>query len=874
MQASPAHITFAQTKIQPPRQRAALIVRAALEQPLAEALSTRRLTLLQAPAGWGKTSLLTRWLAALPAGQVAAWVAADEHDDVPRLIACLSAALEPLDLAWRVAPQALPTLALAEHGLRQVVDELANALASAEAPRGLIVIDDAHRFRDPRVVEFLRLLLECLPTPHWGLALSARQAPELPLARWRAQGELAEFRLEDLRFGERDAAALLAANGAATELAGELVRRTGGWAAGLRLLLSVDGGGREMAAQQRHVFEYLADEVLSAMDGELRGFLLRCAVLHELTPRRCAHVAQAPQAAALLERIERDGLFVSRLDAQEHTLRLHDLFRDFLEDRLLRDHADELPALLRRAAEHEGDLARAVGWLARAGAWDEAAQVLAQRGPAIVPLGGGPTVVRLLDLFAQDRGPGRPELHHLRGLCAYQQFDFEEMGQHMERAASGFAAAGQAAPAALSRITAAVGMRNTGRHGEARAAFRQLAAEPLAGAPAALRAYYVAWEAYADHEPAKVAPAFAEALDWLDTLHEPQLWEQCFLHSFLVGLPGMAPLVERFDTSAMRMVHDTPSLLRSGVLHARAATAWGRGDLDGAADGLAAADEDVRWLGSPRALVTQNCMLHMALDALRGDREAVELHARRMHADMRDVSGAANRRTHHGSVLLVETRAWWCLGDDARVRALAQASAQARNAYEWRYAEAEDCMVRGMAALGAGRDAEAAALLHASLAGLDDEDACFFRHSHARLLLAEAQRRLGRPAEAAATLRPWLTAVHAGHGHLGGALMAGARVLEPLAATLAPADAALLQRLAAQARGAAAPPADGARRPGGLTEREWQVLERIAAGDSNKLIARALQLSLFTVKRHVANIFDKLALNSRTQAAVWLRSHD
>ena len=441
MQASPAHITFAQTKIQPPRQRAALIVRAALEQPLAEALSTRRLTLLQAPAGWGKTSLLTRWLAALPAGQVAAWVAADEHDDVPRLIACLSAALEPLDLAWRVAPQALPTLALAEHGLRQVVDELANALASAEAPRGLIVIDDAHRFRDPRVVEFLRLLLECLPTPHWGLALSARQAPELPLARWRAQGELAEFRLEDLRFGERDAAALLAANGAATELAGELVRRTGGWAAGLRLLLSVDGGGREMAAQQRHVFEYLADEVLSAMDGELRGFLLRCAVLHELTPRRCAHVAQAPQAAALLERIERDGLFVSRLDAQEHTLRLHDLFRDFLEDRLLRDHADELPALLRRAAEHEGDLARAVGWLARAGAWDEAAQVLAQRGPAIVPLGGGPTVVRLLDLFAQDGGPGRPELHHLRGLCAYQQFDFEEMGQHMERAASGFAAA-------------------------------------------------------------------------------------------------------------------------------------------------------------------------------------------------------------------------------------------------------------------------------------------------------------------------------------------------------------------------------------------------------------------------------------------------
>src|SRR5205814_2282389 len=107
------------------------------------------------------------------------------------------AALEPLDLAWRVSPHVLGTLALAERGLRQVADELVNALASAEATRGIVVIDDAHRIKDARVLELLRLLLEGLPAPHWGFVLSTRTVPELPLARWRAQDELAEFHLQD-----------------------------------------------------------------------------------------------------------------------------------------------------------------------------------------------------------------------------------------------------------------------------------------------------------------------------------------------------------------------------------------------------------------------------------------------------------------------------------------------------------------------------------------------------------------------------------------------------------------------------------------------------------------------------------------------------
>lgn len=875
MQENSDQIVFAQTKIQPPRARSGLIARAALEGRLCDALASRRLTLLQAPAGWGKTSALTRALSLLPTGHAFLWITADEADDPQRLLACLSAALGPLELAWRVAPQALP--ALAERGLRQAVDEVANALATAEVERGIIVIDDMHRVRDPRALELLRLLLESMPVPHWGMVLSTRTVPDLPMARWRVRNELTEFRLEDLRFEEGDIAAMLAAGGVTSGNAAELALRTEGWAAGLSLFLSVGGRGEEglaSAVSQRHVFEYLADEVLSAVDEELREFLLRCSILPELTPSRCAHLAGQPRAALLLERIERDGLFVIRLDAEERTLRLHDLFRDFLEDRLQRDHASEMPALLRRAAEQEPDLARAVGWLARAGAWDEAAGVLAERGPLIVPLGGGPTIERLLALFPEAERQRRPELHHLRASCAYQQFDFEVLYREMKQAAEGYERDGQREQALLARVYAAVGMRNTGRQEESRASYRRLSAESLTGAPAVVSAYFQAWEAHADRQLDEMAPAFARALQGLEQTDDSRLWEACFLHCFLTGLPGMAPLLRRFDDSATRLTRDTPSVLRGGVLHSRATVAWGEGKLPEALELLAAADETLRWLGSPHALADENYLLHMLLDGLRGDEQAVELHTQRMRTHMRE-TGEAHYRTHMGTELLAEARAWWLLGDHARVRALEQEIAQARNPFEWSYAETEHLMAQGMVALGQGHDAEAAGLLNAALWESADEDTLFFRNSQTRIMLAEAHRRLGALDAAAVALRPWLQSVHGG-GFVGGALMAGPGILESLAGAnwggrLTLADLSVLRRLhdilgQLRAQGSGTP-----LRTGGLTEREWQVLERIAAGDSNKLIARALDLSLHTVKRHVANIFDKLALSSRTQAAVWVR---
>lgn len=180
-------VSVAQTKHQAPRPRPHLVDRPRLQHRLAEALASQRLTLVVAPAGWGKSSALSRQVAALPEAYVCAWVTADADDDLFRFVACLGAALEPLDLDWRVSPSALAVLARDERGIRSVVDEIVNAMAGMQAPRGVLVLDDMHRITDADVLSLVSGLIDRLPAS-WGVVLASRHEPAgLPVSRWRAR---------------------------------------------------------------------------------------------------------------------------------------------------------------------------------------------------------------------------------------------------------------------------------------------------------------------------------------------------------------------------------------------------------------------------------------------------------------------------------------------------------------------------------------------------------------------------------------------------------------------------------------------------------------------------------------------------------------
>lgn len=247
------------------------------------------------------------------------------------------------------------------------------------------------------------------------------------------------------------------------EQASRLHELTQGWVAGL--CLSIEASQRSAAPapggirhSRRHLFEYLASEVLEQLPGELQAFLLRCSVLPELTVPRCEQITGTARAAELLEDIGRRRLFSSVLDSSELTLRLHNLFRDFLEQRLRVLYPQEVPALLRRAAQGEADPLRRTLMYLRAGAWDEAQQCLADATADMLASDEGTQVIRMIEQFPADIQARSPVLAYVRGLCAWPQYQYALVRSNMELAVAGFDALGSRGDAQRARAAQALAL--------------------------------------------------------------------------------------------------------------------------------------------------------------------------------------------------------------------------------------------------------------------------------------------------------------------------------------------------------------------------------------------------------------------------------
>jgi LuxR family maltose regulon positive regulatory protein len=894
-------MNFARTKLLPPRPRAGLLVqRAGLQRRLGEALLTRKLVLLCAPAGYGKTATLAQQVDALPAGTALAWIAADEGDDLSRLLDCLVTALEPWDPPWRTAPEAFVSAAAdaTPRERRAMADEVINTLDACDVEHGVIVVDDLHRIDDPAVFAFIDHLLERL-TPRWTLALTSRHDPPLALARLRAAGELTEIRQADLRFAADEARQLVAGAGLDPALADALVQRTQGWAAGLRLAVNAlqhhdTTAVAASAAIDRPLLDFIAAEVIDRLPDELRLFLLRTSVLPELSPERAAAVSGHPHAAALLDEVLRHGLFVSVHGAAEPTLRLHDLLREGLEQRLRRDHADEVPPLLRRAAAGETDPQRRIGWLLQAGAHDDAQRALADAAPALLAAGDSARVLRLLDLFPPALHEASPLLAYARGLAAWPRFEWVAMDQALAQAAAGFERAGMVTLARRARGWRILALAGIGRLDESRAELDALTALQAPGPPDAelqphlhLMAFWLSGACGPADGPARHLGAM---LATLSAGASAAVWYRCAPHFMFIGRPGLLAPMQEYVSSALGLAGDVHVPLRAAARALGACMLLWQGRIEEADDWMALALEDDRWLGGPRSLRVPVRAYQAARATLAGDAEAVLRHGLEM---IDDVDHDAGRRPiWYGVYVMMTGRMALACGDIATTRAMHERLQQTPAEHEWPFMAGARRVLEGGVALHAGRLDTALALFDAAAGQLAPVEtfglACIARVMAARTLL-----RAGDVAAAAARLRPVLSQVRAGATvgqaamEVGGVWMTGrdtvaALARAPWAHHLDAQDVQLLaawaQRLEALAGAAAvAAPASGERARGvargALSSRECEVLERIAAGDSNKLIARAFDLSPHTVKRHVANILDKLALDSRGQAAAWYRSH-
>ena len=362
-----------------PPSRRALVERARLVGRLpGDASRLPRLLLLAAPAGFGKTTLLTQWLARLgasPDTPALAWLSVDAVDrDVRQLLADVVAAISHATES-RV-PQ---TQAMLESGKASVEDVLANLVSELDdlATPLVIALDDVHAADSPEVHAALAFLLEHLPA-RVTVAMTTRADPDLPLARMRARGELLEVRAADLRFTLPEAGAFLA-DVMDLELndgqVGALEARTEGWPAGLQLAalsaqahldepVELEAFIRDFAGSHRFVLDYLLDEVLAAEDAATRAYLMRTSVLDELSGPLCDAVTGRDDSQAVLQRLERRNLFVVALDDTRQWFRYHHLFADALRARLLAESPDTFRELHRTASSWyaaRGLIAEAVG---------------------------------------------------------------------------------------------------------------------------------------------------------------------------------------------------------------------------------------------------------------------------------------------------------------------------------------------------------------------------------------------------------------------------------------------------------------------------------------------------------------------------------
>ncbi len=407
------------TKLHAPRRRRGLVERPRLTDRLVEA-TLPSLTIVAAPAGFGKTTLLADWSASSEReGRSTAWLSLDARDNDPTVF--WSYVIAAVQTAAPAAGQDASALLGSSQPLESVVASLLNDLAGV-THEVVLVLDDYHVIESAELHETVAFLLERLP-PQVHLVLGGRADPPLPLARLRARGELLEVRAADLRFTTDEAAAYF--NDAMGLHLGSgdvdaLEARTEGWIAALQLAaLSMQGRDdtsgfiASFAGDDRFVVDYLAEEVLERQAEDVRSFLLDTAIMDRFTGALCDAVTGGRGGRAMLERLDRANLFLVPLDDRRLWYRYHHLFAEVLRARLADEQPERVDELHRRASawyEAADDRPEAIAHALAGHDTERAAMLIELAAPALFRTRQEATARRWLTALPEELFAMRPVL--------------------------------------------------------------------------------------------------------------------------------------------------------------------------------------------------------------------------------------------------------------------------------------------------------------------------------------------------------------------------------------------------------------------------------------------------------------------------------
>jgi LuxR family maltose regulon positive regulatory protein len=909
--ATPERDRLLATKLHVPRPRPGFLTRPRLLERINQG-TAGALTLVCAPAGFGKTSLLGDW--ARRSRQPVAWLSLDAGDSDPaRFWRYVAAALDELrpGIGQRVE-------ALFQGGqppLEAVVTVLINQLVT-EPEQVVLVLDDYQLVEAPLVHESLAWLLERLPS-QLRLVLASRADPPLPLARLRAGGQLVELREDDLRFTREETTALLrmAVEADLSEAAvAALGDRTEGWAAGLQLAaLSLQGQADTSAfvegfsGSHRYVLDYLTEEVLDGQPEPLRTFLLETSILERLSGPLCDAVTGRSDSQPLLEQAERAHLFLVPLDEERGWWRYHQLFADLLQVRLQQEQPDRVAELHRAAATwHEAhELAdETIGHALAAGDATWAARLIERQLDARILRWEGATLQRWLAALPPELVGSRPRLSLAQAIIALIRGDLEAIEDPLNAAERGAADAadepyepsvGRAA-SMLANLPASIALQRAGLAvlrgdaGRLTASARQARAELEQGEW--MLEFFTDWYlAEAEWLAGRLAEAEAalsfSIARWRAASHRAPAAAALGYHG--LGLVQRdrgrleAALATYREALAVAAERDGDAPQMAGVAQVgMAAVLYARGKLNAALEHVTEGIPLCRQLVYTPPLVTGLVTLAWirqargdpagALDAI-GQAERVQLspvivglinpvpaERARLALAQGDIDAAARWAQASGLTATDELsypreREYLVL---ARVLLAQQAPEQAlgllerlqaRAAAQGRTGSVIEIQVLQALARSAGGDQPGA------LAALAEALDLAAPEGYLRVFVDE-----GPPM--AALLRQ---------------LLADRRQDRPAAVAAVPRDylARLVEAFEQAGLPVRLPVRSGGVVVAGLVEplsaRELEVLRLLAGGATNRAIAKQLVVSLDTIKRHVSNLFSKLEVANRTQAVARAR---
>lgn len=893
-----------ETKLLPPRSRGDAVPRPRLAALLERALDTP-VTLVSAPAGFGKTTLLGSWLSTTD--RAVAWVSLDARDRRPRSF--WSYVLTALDRAAPGAASAALTLWESDlAGIETVLAGVVNEL-SVHDEELTLVLDDFHLADGPEVAAGLAFLVEHLP-PQLHLALSTRADPALPLARLRVRGELVEIRAADLRFDGAEVTSYLNEMhglGLPAEAVAALEARTEGWVAALQLaVLSLRGRADaagfidRFAGDDRYVVDYLVDEVLSRQPDDVRRFLLDTSILDRLTAPLCDAVTGSAQGRAMLDHLERQNLFLVPLDDHRRWYRFHHLFAEVLRAHLLQERPDAAAVLHRRASQwyaqgsdqdDPGGIEEAVRHALTAGDVADAAALVELAIPDLRRQRREHVIRRWVDDLPEDVVRVRPvlALGLVGGIMASNEFDgagrrLREIEVALARPAEELVVVDQLefgrAPAALEMYRSALALVDGDPAGALAGAHQAIAAAPesdeltpAAAAGIAGLAWWTTGDVVAAHESYRAAATglvragyIPDALGCSLTIADMEL-ALGRLRDAETTLRDALTLAERHSPTGGEVLRGTADML---VALSRAA--WHRDDLSAAAGFLQRADD----LGESAGLPQNPYRWRVAMARLRAaERDwtaALELLAEAERVYVGDFSPPVH------PVHATRARVLVASGDVAGAAAWARQH-DVRPDDDLSYLREYEHLTLARVLLAQHRASGSAVALTEAVGLLGRLLAAAESGSRVgtvleiEVLRALASRAAGDPDAARAALEHavalaepegwvrFLLDPGPGMGELVGAVASR----QPHSAFLRD----VLARRAASAPSPTSPPSGPERREvlvDPLSARELDVLRLLGSDLDGPGIARELVVSLNTVRTHTKRIYTKLGVNNRRAA--------